>query len=263
MDIRQGSLIPDPVKNGFLKAIDPIAGGLIGLGLRPNSVTTISVMLLVGSGAAYALQALRVGAILLLASGFFDLLDGMVARKGRMASKFGAFYDSTMDRLGEGALFTGIAIYFMTSPGQRLPFLGLGLCFAALSGSFLVSYARARAEGIGVECKVGMRGPPRRHTPNGRALGSQALTCPSQATSTSRPPRATRHRRRGRGGVYPSHGMRVGGCSPFFWPRREPHTLVGWGQKKGGPTRRGAHTRRDPCILCQPHVDSLFDKAIL
>lgn len=156
MDIRQGSLIPDPLKYGFLKAIDPIAGGLIRLGLRPNSITTISVMLLVGSGAAYALQALRVGAILLLASGFFDLLDGMVARKGHMASKFGAFYDSTMDRLGEAALFTGIAIFFMNSADQRLPFLGLGLCFAALSGSFLVSYARARAEGIGVECKVGI-----------------------------------------------------------------------------------------------------------
>jgi CDP-diacylglycerol--glycerol-3-phosphate 3-phosphatidyltransferase len=77
-----------------------------------------------------------------------------------MSSRFGAFYDSSMDRLGEGVLFTGIAIFYMASGirnfGNRMPALALFLCFACLIGSFLVSYTRARAEGLGIEAKVGM-----------------------------------------------------------------------------------------------------------
>lgn len=149
-------LLPKPLETSFLKAIDPVADGLMRLGVRPNTITTVSVLLLIASGATYATGALRSGAVLLLLSGVFDLLDGKVARRAHMESKFGAFYDSTMDRFGEAALFTGLGIYFMHAPGQRLPFLGLGLCFAALSFSFLVSYTRARAEGIGLDCKVGI-----------------------------------------------------------------------------------------------------------
>lgn len=149
-------LLPKSLETGFLKALDPVADGLGRTGIRPNTITTISVLLLVASGATYATGQLQAGALLLLVSGVFDLLDGKVARRAKMESRFGAFYDSTMDRLGEAALFSGIGIYFMQAPGQRLPFLGLGLCFAALSFSFLVSYTRARAEGIGLDCKVGI-----------------------------------------------------------------------------------------------------------
>lgn len=150
------ALLPKAIETGFLKAIDPVADGLMKSGIRPNGITTISVLLLVASGFCYALSELRWGAGMLLVSGIFDLLDGKVARKAAMTTQFGAFYDSTMDRLGEAALFTGIGIHFMNTPGQRLPFLGLGACFAALSCSFLVSYARARAEGLGLDCKVGI-----------------------------------------------------------------------------------------------------------
>lgn len=152
------AFIPKPIETGFLKAIDPLADALMKAGVRPNGITTISALLLVTSGACYALEQLRLGAVVLLLSGVFDLLDGKVARKGAMTSRFGAFYDSTMDRVGEAALFTGIGIYFMhPGPGgQRLPFLGLFACFAALSCSFLVSYTRARAEGLGLDCKVGI-----------------------------------------------------------------------------------------------------------
>jgi CDP-diacylglycerol--glycerol-3-phosphate 3-phosphatidyltransferase len=150
------ALVPKPIENGFLKAMDPLASGLVRLGIKPNVITTISLLLLILSGVAYALDHLRTGAILLLSSGIFDLLDGKVARGAHQETKFGAFYDSTMDRLGEAALFTGLGIYFMNAPGQRLPFLGLAMCFAALSCSFLVSYTRARAEGLGLDCKVGI-----------------------------------------------------------------------------------------------------------
>ncbi|OGU01073.1 MAG: hypothetical protein A2085_00480 [Gemmatimonadetes bacterium GWC2_71_10] len=150
------ALLPKAIENGFLKALDPLAAGLMRLGVKPNSITTISVLLLLLSGAAYALDHLRTGALLLLSSGIFDLLDGKVARSARLETRFGAFYDSTMDRLGEAALFSGLGIYFMNAPGQRLPVLGLAMCFAALSCSFLVSYTRARAEGLGLDCKVGI-----------------------------------------------------------------------------------------------------------
>lgn len=156
MDLRRFTLLPEPVKKAFLEWIDPLADRLIRAGLTPNRITTLSLIALLGSGTAFGLSELRLGAVLLLVSGLFDLLDGKVARRGHMESKFGAFYDSVMDRLGEAVLFTGMSIYFMTTSGQRWPVLGLGICFASLSGAFLVSYARARAEGLGLECKVGM-----------------------------------------------------------------------------------------------------------
>jgi len=160
MELRRLTLLPEPLKKAFLEGIDPIADGLMRAGLTPNRITTISIFILVASGAAFALGALKLGGAFLLLSGLFDLLDGKVARRSGTVSKFGAFYDSTMDRLGEGVLFTGIAIFYMTSAmrsyGNRLPVLALGLCFACLTGSFLVSYTRARAEGLGLEAKVGM-----------------------------------------------------------------------------------------------------------
>ncbi len=159
-DRRRIALLPEPLKIWFLDAIDPIADGLIRLGLSPNRITTLSIVVLIASGAGFATGWLRLGAALLLFSGFLDLLDGKVARRTGATSKFGAFYDSSMDRLGEGALFTGIGIFYIRSGmhwgGGRLPVLGLGLCFAAVTGAFLVSYTRARAEGLGLECKVGM-----------------------------------------------------------------------------------------------------------
>jgi len=160
VDVRRLTLLPEPLKRAFLEWIDPIADGMMHAGLTPNRITTLSLFVLLASGAAFGMDHLRTGSILLLASGFLDLLDGKVARRGGMSTKFGAFYDSTMDRLGEGALFAGIGIFYTRTivggEGERWPVLGLGLCFAALTGAFLVSYTRARAEGLGLEAKVGM-----------------------------------------------------------------------------------------------------------
>ena len=160
MDLRRVTILPEPLKKGVLDLIDPVADRLIEAGLTPNRITTISVLILVVSGAAFGFGHLHLGGGLLLASGFFDILDGKVARRGHMSSTFGAFYDSSMDRFGEGILFAGIAIYYMTSAifsyGNREPVLALGLCFACLIGSYMVSYTRARAEGVGLEAKVGM-----------------------------------------------------------------------------------------------------------
>src|SRR2546422_6695137 len=87
----------------------------------------------------------------------FDMVDGRVAREGSMTTTFGAFYDSTLDRVGEAALFTGIAVYFLRGgvPAERLTAAVLA-CFVALAASLLVSYTRARAEGLGLTAPVGV-----------------------------------------------------------------------------------------------------------
>jgi CDP-diacylglycerol--glycerol-3-phosphate 3-phosphatidyltransferase len=151
------NVIPQRVKDGFVRAIGPLARALIRAGISPNAITTAGALAVVASATAFAVGEIRLGGFLLLFSGVFDLLDGQVARLGRRTTDFGAFYDSTLDRVGESALFGGIALYFLRGgvPPARVT-LAVGLAIAALAASLLVSYTRARAEGLGYECKVGI-----------------------------------------------------------------------------------------------------------
>ena len=147
---------------GFSDLVSPVSEWLIRRRVRPNTITSTSAIVVVGAGAAFGLDLPRLGAAWLLVSGLLDILDGQVARGGGMVSKFGAFFDSTLDRIGEAILFAGIAIYFQTAPSQAVPVLGVVLTLATLTGSFLVSYTRARAEGLDVECRVGLAQRPER-----------------------------------------------------------------------------------------------------
>lgn len=151
------NVIPQSVKDGFVRLVGPLARAFIRVGIRPNAITTIGTLIVVGAGVAFGFGAIRWGGVLLLASGVFDILDGQVARQGGMSTTFGAFYDSTLDRIGEAAVFAGLAIYFERGgvPAERQT-LALGIALTALAMSMLVSYARARAEGLGLECKVGI-----------------------------------------------------------------------------------------------------------
>ena len=151
------NVIPQIVKDGFVRLVGPIARAAIRAGIRPNVITTIGTLIVVGSGVAFAVGSIRLGGLLLLLSGVFDILDGQVARQGAMMTTFGAFYDSTLDRVGEAAVFAGLAIYFERGgvPPERQT-LALGIALTALAMSMLVSYARARAEGLGLDCKVGI-----------------------------------------------------------------------------------------------------------
>jgi phosphatidylinositol phosphate synthase len=151
------NVIPQSVKDGFVRLVGPLARAFIRAGIRPNVITTFGTLLVVGAGVAFGFGAIRLGGVLLLASGVFDILDGQVARQGGMMTTFGAFYDSTLDRVGESAVFAGLALYFVQGgvPAERQT-LALGVSLAALAMSMLVSYARARAEGLGIECTVGI-----------------------------------------------------------------------------------------------------------
>jgi CDP-diacylglycerol--glycerol-3-phosphate 3-phosphatidyltransferase len=151
------NVIPQRVKDGFVALIGPAARALIRGNVSPNTITTLGTLLVIGSGVAFGYGAIRAGGVLLLLSGIFDLLDGQVARQGGQMTTFGAFYDSTLDRVGEGAVFAGLIFYFLTGPlpaDQKPRAIAAGL--VALVASLLVSYTRARAEALGVECKVGI-----------------------------------------------------------------------------------------------------------
>jgi len=151
------NVIPQPVRDGFLKAVGPIARGAIRAGFTPNVITTFGAAVVLSSAVAFGAGYPRWGGALLLASGLFDILDGQVARLGALSTTFGAFYDSTLDRVGESAVFLGIALWFVHGgvPPERLD-LAVALAIGALSSSLLVSYTRARAEGLGLEAKVGI-----------------------------------------------------------------------------------------------------------
>jgi CDP-diacylglycerol--glycerol-3-phosphate 3-phosphatidyltransferase len=162
MNSRGVRLLPAPLIAGFSDLLSPVAEWLIRHRVRPNTITSSSAIVVIGAGAAFGLDQARLGAAWLLLSGLLDVLDGQVARAGGMVSRFGAFFDSTLDRIGEAILFAGIAVYFETAPGQEARILGVLLALATLTGSFLVSYTRARAEGLGIECKVGLAQRPER-----------------------------------------------------------------------------------------------------
>jgi CDP-diacylglycerol---glycerol-3-phosphate 3-phosphatidyltransferase len=151
------NLIPAAARRSAMQLLGPIVQLLLRLHVRPNVITTVGTLIVIGSAVAFALGRAHWGGLLLLLSGLFDMLDGRVARDGDARTVFGAFYDSTLDRVGDSALFTGIAIFFLNGgvPRERIA-AGVVVSCIALAGSLLVSYTRARAEGLGIECNVGI-----------------------------------------------------------------------------------------------------------
>jgi CDP-diacylglycerol---glycerol-3-phosphate 3-phosphatidyltransferase len=145
-----------PLERAFYSLIRPIVDRLLRTGVRPNTITTIGTGIVLLSAVAYGFGWIRAGGGLLLLSGVIDTLDGQVARSSGQVTKFGAFYDSTLDRVGDGATFIGIATYLLLAPDVAWRTSSIVVCMVAILASLLVSYARARAEGLGVDCKVGI-----------------------------------------------------------------------------------------------------------
>lgn len=140
----------------YYAIVRPPVNALIRAGVRPNTITTIGTFFVLVSGVVYGLGHVRWGGALLLLSGVLDTLDGQVARGSARVTKFGAFYDSTLDRVGDGATFIGIAVFLLTAPDVAWRLAAVIVCMLAVLSSLLVSYARARAEGLGIDCRVGI-----------------------------------------------------------------------------------------------------------
>jgi CDP-diacylglycerol--glycerol-3-phosphate 3-phosphatidyltransferase len=150
-------LIPQWLQRPFERAVIPLADRLIAQGVHPNTLTTIGLLIVVGSATAFAFGHARTGGVVLLLSGLFDVLDGKVARGGGKKSPYGAFYDSTLDRIGEALLFGGITVFFVNGGVPEAWEVWATLAsLTALGGGLTVSYTRARAEGLNLECKVGL-----------------------------------------------------------------------------------------------------------
>jgi len=149
-------LVPPGMERWFFGIVRPLVDALIRRDIRPNTLTTVGVGFVLASAVAFGLGEVRLGGLLLLLSGVVDTLDGAVARATRTASTFGAFYDSTLDRVGDGATFMGIGAFLLTADDVAFRVPAVLMCMVAILSSLVVSYARARAEGLGLECKVGI-----------------------------------------------------------------------------------------------------------
>ena len=147
--------------------INPLISALIKLHITPNIITFVGLLLTLLAtalfiyAAVYAPQQLNLigwGGAVILFAGLFDMIDGRLARVGGMQSTFGALWDSTLDRYSELFTLFGIAIYLLLNG-----YVWSGVVtFAAMVGSVMVSYVRARAEGLAIECKVGFMQRPER-----------------------------------------------------------------------------------------------------
>ena len=182
----------DFLQKMIYKIIDPLIKGLFKMGITPNMVTTVGFIgNLIAAGffihAAYIMGAIDLdantvmiglheigwGGAILLFSSLFDMIDGRLARKGNLCSSFGAMWDSTLDRYSELITLFGICLIFLrfqpdpslfdssaVGPGEGF-WWGV-ITFTAMVGSIMVSYVRARAEGLGIECKGGLMQRPER-----------------------------------------------------------------------------------------------------
>jgi len=139
-------------RNLAYRITNPIVEILSKSGITPNALTLINLALNIVAAYVIATGHFLPGGILVLVSGLFDLFDGALARFIKQTTKFGAILDSTVDRISEAAILLGLLIWYLGRGGR----LEIVLIFAVLIGSFLVSYIRARAEGLGWQCQVGL-----------------------------------------------------------------------------------------------------------
>ena len=149
---------------GYVRLVEPFIEWLVRIGVKPNTLTTLGTVSSCLAGLAFASGHIRTGGIILTVTAVFDLADGQVARRTNSSTVFGAFYDSTLDRVADGFLFGGLTFYFASSEAHRsLPMVAVGLL--GIIGAFVTSYTRSRAESLGVEMKgVGMMERPERIT---------------------------------------------------------------------------------------------------
>ncbi len=157
-------LLPNNVKEGFRSLLKPVIDIFVRINISPNVFTTLSLFICFLSAYQFGKGSYRLGALFFLLGGLCDMFDGAVARSSNRVTRFGALYDSTIDRYAEFIVFFGISIYYIKRfiNGYEFGFFIAMTVFVAIFGSLMVSYVRARAEGLGFECKVGLLQRPER-----------------------------------------------------------------------------------------------------
>lgn len=146
----------EALRGSVYRIIRPLTSLLVRHDVHPNLLTTLGFLVTSGSAVAFHQHHARLAGLLILLGGFFDILDGRVARLSHLGSKFGAFYDSTLDRISEIAVYFGILSLYND---YRLELGDVGMIYLimlAMAGSLMISYTRARAEALGLDCRVGL-----------------------------------------------------------------------------------------------------------
>ena len=156
-------ILPGWLKRGYLRLVEPIAGWMVRAGVSPNVITTVGTLCTAGAGALYASGYIRTGGWFMGLTALFDVLDGEVARRTGQSTLFGAFYDSTLDRVADAAVLGGLLIFFATSPIHGSPAM-VAVTLAALVGALLTSYTRAKADALGIDARTGVLQRPERVT---------------------------------------------------------------------------------------------------
>ena len=141
----------------FTRLLTPAARGLLALGISPDAVTLVGTLgVVVGALAFYPRGSFFWGTVVITLFVFSDTVDGIMARLRGRSSTWGAFLDSTLDRVGDAAVFGGLVLFYATHPGEQWATLMASLALACLVLGQIVSYARARAEGLGMTASVGV-----------------------------------------------------------------------------------------------------------
>ena len=154
----QPRLLPENVQNHFIGLLTPLIDRLTRWGIHPNAFTLMGFVLTLAAAVALYKAHLRIGGLLILAGGLCDCIDGNLARAMGKTSRFGALFDSTIDRYSEFVIFLGILAYCLAHHDG----LTAVVAFLALCGSIMVSYSRARAESLGFEARAGLMQRPER-----------------------------------------------------------------------------------------------------
>ncbi len=138
------------------RIIEPVTRWLVRRRVHPNFLTTLGFLVTLAAGLLYDQDHVRVAGLFVLLGGVFDIFDGRVARVSGLASKFGSFYDSTLDRISEIVVFLGLASLYNDYRADLTDITMIYVIFLAMGGSLMVSYTRARAEALGLDCSVGL-----------------------------------------------------------------------------------------------------------
>ena len=153
----------DWTQRTYLRLIDPVADWLVARGVHPNTITVIGTICSIIGGVIYATGHISTAGIWLGVTALFDVIDGTVARRSGKSSTFGAFFDSTLDRIADGAVMGGLAVFYASSVAHHSTTMVI-VCIAGILGAFVTSYTRARAESLGIDAKVGFLQRPERVT---------------------------------------------------------------------------------------------------
>lgn len=153
-----GPVIEEHLRGRLNGALTRVATLIARTGATPNTLTLLGFLGMAAAGVLCASGSFFFAGLVVAASCVFDALDGALARATGAASPFGAFFDSFLDRYAEAAVYGGLVVYYATTGAIS----GVGAAFFAAIGSLMVSYARARAEGLGVECRAGLFARPER-----------------------------------------------------------------------------------------------------